>query len=618
MAEAAVSSKKTSDKNAGDLCARANKAFARRSATDSLRQEIALQFAPWMATFTAMPVEGEDFCSHLLDTTGMQMGRELTNALPALLRPEGRRWARTRVEGAGTISTEGERFFDLHTDVTWGLLYERRARFVRAANAMDANIALFGESTMSIEERLDPRDPGLLFRTWHPSVVAFEENYSGEIDTHFRRFRAPALNICRELGRLPGADLGKELTDLAHDHPQQEVEILHIAIPEEAYDYRYKKRPKRDYDAPERFVSLYVDKSHEHVIRERTVRWSNYVTSRWQMVPGIPDGFSPAAMAALPTSRRLQEMYLSVLENAQKQADPPTMAVAGALINGNIDLDTGGVTYIDAEYDYRTGKPLETIDIGGDMRVALEAVRDARQTMASAWFVNKLSMPADRPKTAYEASLLYQEHIRSTLPIVAPLEDECNAQILSRVVDIGQEVGAYDRLYEALGVPEELGSRELVFEFENPLRDAMQAETQVAFQRMLELVGAAKQVTQQDVPGLKTDAALRDVLNTFRHSKWVMSEREIEEAMAQQQAQQQQMAEMAQAQAMAGAAKDGAQALQAGAGAAAQAGAAMGGAGAQGGGDIMALLNQLLAATQAPRRARFDAAGNIVGSEVAQ
>lgn len=552
------------EKNAADLVKRAGAAFGRRGVVDSLRQEIALQFAPALATFTSQITGGEDHYAHLFDPTGALMARELGDTLSSLLRPDGRKWFRTSVEGYGQLSTEGFRFFDLHSEITRGLLMERKAGFVRAGKMMDVLIALFGESTMTIEERHDPRDPGLLYRTWHPSKIAFEESAIGEPETHFRRFRMSAAQLCRRFERLPGAHVHADARKMADEKPDAEIEMLHVAIPEEDYEYRYRKRPRREEDVP-RFVSLYIDQTNQHVVRETRARWSPYVTSRWQMVPGLPDGFSPAAMAALPASHRLQQMYIAVLEAAEKQADPPIIATADAIIGGEINLDSGGVTHVDKEYNERDGAALRTLQIGGDMRVALEAVRDARETMAQAFYINKLTMPSDRPQTAYEASLRFQEYIRGSLPIVAPLEDECNAQILSRIVDIGSEVGAYDSLYQQMGIPEELGSREIVFEFENPLRDAMRAEKQAVFQRMLELTGAAAQFDQSAPQAMHIGEALRDTLNTFGQSDWVASEDELEQARQAQQQQQQAMAAMQQARDGAAAAKDGAQAMAAGA-----------------------------------------------------
>ena len=115
--------------------------------------------------------------------------------------------------------------------------------------------------------------------------------------------------------------------------PEQEFCVLHCIMPASDYAYIYRKPLK---NRP--WVSIYVDETNEHVMREKPARYNPYIVSRWQMVPGIPDGFSPPAMYALPINRRLQQMYLSVLENAQKQADPPHVAVASAILGGEINL----------------------------------------------------------------------------------------------------------------------------------------------------------------------------------------------------------------------------------------------------------------------------------------
>lgn len=551
------------DNNAKDLVARGDAAFSRRSPVDSLRQEIALQFAPALATFTTNAFEGEDLYAHLFDPSGAIMGGEFSDLIGQLLRPDGRRWFRTTVEGVEEPTTEGRRFFDLHSGITRSLMEEPRAKFSRCAKQMDLMLALFGEAPISIEERLDPRDPGLRFRAWHPSTVAFVEDENGDPGTVFRKFDERARMLCRMFERMDGANMHPEAKKVAEESADAKLSIFHAVVPEDEYDYKYRRRPTWNSDEP-RFVSLYIDRTNEHVIREKPTRWSSYVIPRWQMVPGLPDGFSPAAMMSLPISRRLQQMYIAILEAAEKSAAPPLIAYDDVITSGEIDLSSDGVTFVDREYDAKTGRPVEPIQIGGDMRVALEAVRDARETMVQAWKLNKLQMPSERPKTAYEASLLFQDFIRSALPIVAPLETECNTPILSRIVDIGTAVGAYDSLFEELGIPEELGGRDLRFEFSNPLRDAMEGEKRSAFEGMLQTAAMASEFDPSARGAMDIRTATRDVLNTFGQSKWVASEREQQIAAEQMEAQMREQAELAAAREAAAAAKDGAQAMQAG------------------------------------------------------
>ena len=116
---------------------------------------------------------------------------------------------------------------------------------------------------------------------------------------------------------------------------------------------------------------------------------------------------------------------------------------------------------------------LAPLEIGGDMRVAYEAVRDARLTMASAWMIDKLTMNAEQPETAYAASLQFQEFIRNALPIIEPLENEMNTRLLDKVVEIGMLEGAYGPPEAMLEImPDGLGGADITYEFENPLRDA--------------------------------------------------------------------------------------------------------------------------------------------------
>lgn len=511
------------DNNAVEICRQASDAFNRRISVDNFRQEVAENFAPHLATFQGSTFQGEDYGAHIIEPSGMMGARDLAGAKQSMTRPGGRSWFRCTVDNEDEYGVDVRRFFDWHTKVTWSLLFERKAFFHVAATQMDEHMVLFGEAPMSIESRHDPRDPGLFVRAYHPSGFAFSCDQFDRPDKFWRRFDMTARGLCQKFKNDPTASLHPDVDKMMKRDPDGKVHLVHCVMPAADYEYIYERKSKRDMP----WVSIYIDEGNKHVIRERPARYSPYVVPRWQQV-GI-DGFSPAAMAALPIGRRLQQMYLSVLENAEKQADPPTVALSTAFRDGDPDLSAGGLIYADAQAETRADidKMIRPLQIGGDMRVAYDAVKDARLTMAEAWFRDKLSMDAERPETAYAVSVAFQQYVRDALPVVGLLEAEENYQILDKIVEIGMAEGAYgppEYLLERM--PAELRGREVEFRFENPLRDAMEQEKVAAFQAAMEMTGAAAQLDPKAVTNFNVQKAHRDVLGTVRQSHWIYSEEE--------------------------------------------------------------------------------------------
>jgi len=413
------------------------------------------------------------------------------------------------------------------------MIYDRRSLFKKAAPQHNRMMSVFGESTTSIEERAGD-DPGLLFRAWHPASIAFDEDENGEVDTWYRKFTMSSRGMCAKFDGMQHATVHDEVKKTLEKSPDTKWEMYHIVMP--ARDYEYQTR-KPAGNLP--WASIYIDCKNNHVIREKPARYSIYYTSRWQMVPGLPDGFSPAAMTALGLNRRMQQMYLAILESAEKQADPPLLARPGALIDGEINLMSGHATYVDEEYDERQfGKPVEAIDIAGNMNTALETVRDARLTMAECWYINKLQMPS-RAKTAYETEQLVQEYIRANLPIVEPLEYEVNSRMLDKAVEIGMVAGAFGPAEFLLEImPEGLEGSDIHYAFENPLRDAIKTKKTTDYRQMLEMVAAGMQLDPDAKAEVNIPAALADAVGTLGQNHWVYND---EEKQAKLQAMQQEM-----------------------------------------------------------------------------
>jgi hypothetical protein len=498
-----------------ELVEQGNKLFEKRMPLMNLWQTIAENFYVERADFTKTFNLGDEFASHLVTGVPILARRDLANTLSSMLRPRTKRWfhARTPVEEINRdVAARG--WLDNASDILHRIMYDPRARFVRATKEGDNDFAAFGQCVIQVEpnRNLD----GLLYRTWHLRDVAFCENSELVVDVVHRKWKIEA----RELRRLFPRTVSPNVQTLADKEPYKEVNCRHILVPSDQYDYIDPARKRRQ--AP--FVSIYVDVENETVLEETPVLSHPYVIPRWVTVSGGQYAYSPATVVALPDARMLQQIGLTLLEAGQKAVDPPMKAM-GEVITGGVNLYAGGVTWVDSDYDERTGTALEPIPIdtrGLNWGVAVQ--QKIEIMIQEAFFLNKVAMPeaASGDRTAYEMQKRVEEYVRQALPLFEPMETEYNGQICERSFELAMRMGAFG---SPLDIPPILGGADVRFLFESPLHSATErakAETFVAAGQML---AQAMQLQPDVTMDVNIDRAFRDALTGIgTPAEWMVPE----------------------------------------------------------------------------------------------
>jgi hypothetical protein len=282
------------------------------------------------------------------------------------------------------------------------------------------------------------------------------------------------------------------------------------------------------------YWSIYYDCSHQKVL-EATPTWNiEYAIPRWKRVSGSQYAYSPATVIALPDARLIQAMTLTLLEAGEKAVNPPIIATQDA-VRSDVALYAGGMTWIDYEYDEKTGEALRPMPLKTDgIPLGVDMQRDARALIMQAFFLNKINLP--RPETAkemtaYEIGQRIQEYIRGALPIFAPMEAEYNGAICELTWDLLFRNGAFGSPFD---MPRSLRGAEIQFRFESPLHDLIE---QAKGQKWLEakaIIADAITLDPSAAALLDAKIALRDVLQGIGvEAKWVRNEttvRQIEDA----------------------------------------------------------------------------------------
>lgn len=494
---------------------------------------MAENFYPMRANFTRSRYISEEFASFLMTGRPAMAHRELSNAFSSMLRPFGEQWFHIRTDDDKINEDAGVKsFLDDMSDTMRRIVYDPHAQFVRATKEGDKDFAAFGNAVIQVRPRklMD----GILYHTHHLRDVAWAEDSERKIDQVHRKWKAES----RQLLQLFPNTVSQKIKDAKNEDRFREVDCRHIVIPADEYDMD----PKRLKGRP--FVSIYVDPENDSILEEVPQRSLGYVIPRWETVSEHAIAYSPAAVIGLPDARLLQQMTLTMLEHGQKVVGPPMIAV-GEAINGAINLYAEGITYVDADYDEKTGEVLRPLNVG-DAGLAWGDQREEKlhQVFGEIFYLSQIQFPQlTKDMTAFEANRLYEEFVRRSVPLFEPITVEYNAALCHESFDLMRAMGAFG---PPDAMPEVLRSQKIRFDFDSPLRAAEERQKVASFQQAMQLAVEVGQANPGAILNLDTDKAFRDALGAIGDtSDWIVPVEQVAE-IKKQQAQQAQAAQAAQ------------------------------------------------------------------------
>jgi hypothetical protein len=485
--------------------------FSKRGQLMTLWQEIAENFYPERADFTATKSLGDEFADHLETSYPLLARRDLGNQIGGMLRPTSKDWFKIIKQYDENLDIEAKAWLEWAAKTQKRAMYDPVAMFTRATKEGDHDWAAFGQCVISC--RFNPHENALLHRCWHLRDVAWQEDDIGRIGTVYRKWKPTALALNRIFKNVHW-----KVAECAKKDPYKEMNVWHLEVPAETYDGDWGRFPT---------VSIYYDVDNNFIMEEIGVWEGEYVIPRWQTVSGSQYAFSPATVAALPDARLIQSIARILLDAGEKAIDPPMLAVQEA-IRSDISIYAGGITWVDAEYDERLGEVLREMPQGGNIPVGFEMNKDTREMIAEAFFLNTLTLPApDREMTAYETGQRVQEYIRQALPLFEPMETEYNGALCEKDFNILMRHGAFG---DPRSMPKSLHGGDITFQFESPLKDATERAKGQRFMEGKEMIASAMELDSGVRHIVDPTVALRDVLEGIGvPAKWQRSESEVEE-----------------------------------------------------------------------------------------
>lgn len=504
-----------------------DKLFSARGSLMSLWQEVGDHFYPERAHFTRSYVEGEEFAPHLMTGYPALIRRELANAISSMLRPRGKPWFQARTDNDSINNDAASRaFLDRISDRMRRIMYARKAKLLRAVNQGDHDWATFGQCAISLD--IDRAEGGLIYRSHHLRDCVWAENSKLEIDTVHRKQKLQARQIVRLF-----KDVHKTVGDAAEKEPFREFEVREIVLPAEEYDLARKARHP--------FVCIYIDTANQHILEETPIPVFKYLIPRWVTVSGSQYAHSPATMIALPDARLLQRITLTLLEAGEKAVDPPLKGVQEA-VQGPVNAYAGGVTWVDAQYDERSGAAFERLYDGnaqGDLGWGVDREQRVAELISKAFFLDKVQVPfieGDMTATEYRGRM--QEYIRQALPLFEPMEVEYNGGLCELTFQTIEAYSGFGPLWQEM--PRTLAGKEINWQFDSPLQEANEREKANAFVESAQLLKIAAEIDPLAVHDYDVRTAFRDALmGSGAPAEWTVDKDEADEARAAaQQAQQ--------------------------------------------------------------------------------
>jgi hypothetical protein len=518
--------------------------YSKRFPLLTLYQTFAENFAPMFADFTRIRYLSEEFASYLMTSRPALCHRELSDAISSILRPAGMQWFKAKT-GQDSIDEDkpSKEWLEWSDGVMRRVMYDRASQFSRATKEADQFYILTGNAV--IEPRMNKARNGVLFTTWHLRDCVWQMNAEQVIDQFHRKWKTDIRALTRLYRDNPQASIHPEVMKRVEKDPLTEINCRVIILPTDEYDSYGKDekgRPARKGAHP--FIRIVIDEDNQHIIEE-VPQWDlGHVIPRWHVIKGFAQyAYSPTAILALPDARMLQQMTLTLIEIGEKITDPPMIAVGDA-IQGGTNLYSGAITWVDPDYDERTGEVLRPIPLefrglewGKDYEDCIEKV------LQETFYLNVLNLPpADvKEMTAYEVSERMKEYIRRATPLFEPLNTDYNGQLCDFTRNMLERVGAFGSMFDR---PQALRGQRIEYKFANPLVQAEDEMKTVAFQKMGQLLAAAMEFDPNVKAHVRVTPAFRDAyVGTGAPAKWledkdkadaIVAHAEQQQAMAQQ------------------------------------------------------------------------------------
>jgi len=394
--------------------------------------------------------------------------RDLASTLDGLMKPKTSNWFEPTVDDEQIAAIdESKIWLEIVRERMWRSIYSKGARFIQRSGEVDQSLAAIGWGTLWLQENKTRN--GLLFRSFHASKVAYDENEDGIIDKiAVTEMMSPRQveGLYKRVGKSPSTVIVDALRRVQKG--TERFPIVQIVVPQgdkTASTFGGMNMP---------FLSAVLDIKGEQIITEMGFMEFPAAIPRWDTSPDEIYPRSPGMMA-LPDAKTLQAMGKTLLVGGQRAVDPPIWVQNDSILS-SLRTFPGGVTVLDTSD--ASGAPIGAFPTSTNIPLGREMQNDYRRNVEAAFFKNVFNLPIQsRTMTATEILERKEEFIRVIGPVFGRLETDYIGQTVDRAFGIMERAGAFPPR------PDVLLEQTISFKFQSPIQQA---------RRQLEIAGMAR------------------------------------------------------------------------------------------------------------------------------
>ena len=502
-----------------DLLDRHKSLRARHDPWNPYWQELADILLPNQGTFTRALNPGEARGASIYDGTPRLALRDLATTLDGLIKPKSSSWFDVEVDDEDLMEYDEVKLWLEETkDRMWNAIYRKDARFIQRSGEVDLVLSCFGWGVLWIQENKVRN--GLLFRSFHNSQVAIDENEEGIVDVisvEEKLTQRQAAAIYRKAGKEPSRKIMEALQN-PKIKADERFTFAQIVMPRDDYnakDIGQRKMP---------FTSCLLDVADESIIEETGFMEFPAAIPRWETAPGEVYARSPGMMA-LPDAQTLQAMGKTLLVGGQRAVDPPIWVLNDAVMSP-LRTFPGGISVLDASDG---GTPIGAFPTTTNLPIGREMQNDYRRQVEAAFFKNVFNLPIEsRQMTATEIIARKEEFIRVIGPVFGRLESDYIGHIVERTFGIMDRAGALPPR------PDYLQNVKITFRFKSPIQQARKQMEIAGLSQSMQFLAPLAEVQPDILDNFDGDVITRDAPKWGgMPNKWMRSLKDVEARRAQ-------------------------------------------------------------------------------------
>ena len=472
---------------------RFEKMKASRANWDSHWLEIAKLVLPRkddVFTTSKFMVGGEKKTNTLFDASAVHANELLASALHSMLTNPTTTWFDYSTGDADLDKHDKVRLWlQKATQQTHQVL--NQSNFQTEIHETYLDLGSFGTSLMFIEE---DKENIVRFQSRPIYESHIDENEKGSVDTVYRCFKWNLRKIIQKWGE---GVLDDDLLRMAKKDPDKEFSIIHAVFPRNSFDI--KKLNKKN----KKIASVYILEEKRLTLEESGFNEFPYLVPRWTKISGEMYGRSPS-MKALPDIKMINEMMKVHIRSAQKVVDPPLLVDDDGVLLP-IRTFPGSINYKRAG----TKGVIEPLLTGGRLDISFEMMRDLRNRIQEAFFIDQLQLNEGPQMTATEVAQRTEEKLRLLAPILARQHFELLRPLIDRVFGIMLRKNMFDE------APEILRGKNIQVRYSSQVAKAQRLTDSTSLIRAMEIISPVIQTQPNVIDNIDGDEAVVEVFKMF-------------------------------------------------------------------------------------------------------